>query len=141
MQPLEIIIGGLFVIAAVILVVIAFTEETVIAIGAAIIVGVIGGYGIYHGAHGEHAKFASKHASILRDLRNQGFTVQSNHVFAVGGNYLQGTEVDLTRGYCQWEFEATKVAGTWRITLPAANGNGVRVLTPGEASKLLAVCP
>lgn len=140
MQPLEIIIGALFIAGAVVAVVVAFAGETVVAIGVAVILALVGCYGVYRGANGEHAKFHAKHEAILRDVTKQGFKVPSANVFAVGGNYLQGTEVDIAVGKCQFNFNATKIAGRWHVTLPDKSGNGVVSLTPSDVASFLSGC-
>lgn len=140
MQPLEIIIGALFAIGAVIAIFVAFDSETVVALGVAVIFGAAGAFSMYHGIHGEHVKFYDKHAAILRDITRQGFHVPSDHVFAVGGNYLYGTEVNITAGTCKFIFPVTNLDGIWRVTLPRRDGNGVTVISPGAVANLSAAC-
>lgn len=140
MQPLEMIIGGLLIAIAVGCIIGAFANEAIALIGAAVILAGAGAFSLQHGIHMEHAKFKAKHEAILRDLRKQGFHVRYDSVFAVGGNYLYGTEVDLPAGGCWFSFNATKLAGVWHATLPQAKGNGVVVLTPADVKTFATAC-
>lgn len=140
MQPLEIIIGALLIAGAVIAVVLAFTEETVIPIGIAVILALAGSFSVYHGVHGEHAKFLAKHQAIYRDITRQGFRVPSGNINAVGGNQLLGTEVDIAEGSCLLSFNTTKLDGVWHVTLPDKSGNGVISLSPSDVASFASGC-
>lgn len=140
MQALECIIGVLMIIGAVIAVIIAFTDETVIALGAAILLGAVGGFSLYHGWHGESAKFYAKHQAIMRDVQAQGFDAPYNQVYAVGGHYFIGTEVDLRLDKCLYPFIARKIEGVWHLTLPSRSQNGVHVFTLADTKQLAAAC-
>lgn len=142
MQPLEIILGCLVILAAFIVVVVAFDEMLGVALGAAVLLASGGGWLVYHGVHGEHAKFHAKHEAILRDLRRQGFHLRSDQVFAVGGHYLTGTEADIATGGCLVPLIAARVDGTWRVALPGSElrSRGLTLVTPADLGKMAAGC-
>lgn len=140
MQPVEMIIGVILVIIACICFVAAFYEDgSVIALGAAVLLGAVGGFGFYHGLHGEHVKFKRKHLAIMHDLAAQGIPTHYDRVYAVGGHKNYGTEVDLYRGKCLFAFNATKIKGTWYVTLPTRRTTQ-HVLDAAALNKLATAC-
>lgn len=140
MDPFIIVVGCLAAIAAVGFFIAAFGDENIIWLGVAAVC-IVGAYfGIYNGVHHEHQKFHAKHEAILTDLRSQGFKVGYDDVFAVGGNYTNGTEVDLPVGRCSIPFIVTHLGDTWHVTVPTLNQNSTVSLTPADIARFGTVC-
>lgn len=140
MHLAEIIIGFVVLVAAVVSVILAIEKTTVIAFGAAVVFGTVGGFSLYTGIHGYHSVFYAKHQAIVRDLARQGITVASGDVYAVGGHYLgMSTEADVRAGFCVFPLIARKLDGVWRVVLPnAGNGStsgGVVILTAADVAR------
>jgi hypothetical protein len=136
MDLIEILLGGILFFIAFILIIVACEKETVIAFGAAVVITFVGAASFYHGMHGEHVKFHTKHAVMLRDLRQQGFTVGYHDVYARGGNHFEmTTEVDLKTGSCLLPFITRKLNGVWHVIVLKHDGNGEMKLTPANVAR------
>jgi len=142
--------GGIVLcIAAIIVFIAALANEAVALIGVAVVTGILGGFGVASdggfgvasGWHGVNATFAHKHAAIYRDVTREGFTLRSSDVY-VGGHspIFYSTSVDLYAGSCRVPFVVTKINGKWHVTLPAKDGNGVKILTPADVALLAPAC-
>lgn len=139
MQVTEIIFGVVLCIVAVGALVAVFSEKTVIPLGITVIAGLLGFWLIHHGIAGEHAKFRSKHETILADLTRQGFKIPTDDVYAVGGNYYVGTEADVVAGPCLIPLIATRQHGTWHAAFPTPTG-GLVLVTPSDLKLFAAAC-
>lgn len=145
MDILEIIVGVVLILVAIGAMIAVIVTNSIIPAGIAAVALAAGIYLEFLGIHGEHAKFHSKHEAILRDLTSEGFKVRYRDVYAVGGNYLFGTEVDIPAGSCLFAFEATKIEGKWYATLPQSGrggaAKGVTILKPSAIPRLAQACP
>jgi hypothetical protein len=140
MAKFEIFLGAVGIVVALFCVgyVLFEKKSTTIALGAAALLGACGGYLLSYGIHGYHAGFYAKHQAIYRDALRQGFKVKSWAVYARDGVYYYGTEVDLLAGGCWWPFHATKLDGTWRLTLDGPKT--IQVIRPAAVADLAAAC-
>lgn len=141
MQPLEIIVGALLVLVAVACIIGAVGNESVSLIGLAVVAGLAAAYLINHGWHGENAKFAHKHAVIVRDLGAQGFKIEPANVYTRGNQFTSSTEVDIAAGGCLWPFITAKDAhGVWHIAVTTGTKDAVKNLTPAGVEGLAQAC-
>lgn len=142
MADAEIIGGVLLCLVALGCLVGAFTNGTVVLLGAAIIVGAFGGFILDQGWHGVNVMFRAKHEAIYRDLRQQGFAIASNRVYVDGPRTLNHTTgVELRAGACWFPFVTTKIDGTWRVTLQAVKDGEPMPITPAAVAAFAVACP
>lgn len=133
-------IGGLLILAALITALAFLDGKSIVFLGIALLLGAAGGLSVRHGIQLINRGFSDKHAAIYRDVTAQGFKVPTDSVYAVGGNFLWGTEVDIVAGKCTLPFNATLIEGKWRVTLPSRDGNGVTVISPSDLSSFAQAC-
>ena len=126
-----IIIGVVISIIGGVLGIVFGSEKNIIGLGVFAVVFTVGVLVTVHGTYGYMGHYKAKHEAILRDLRAQGFKVESDDVYAIDGHYLSHTtEADLEVGGCLVPFIARHVDGVWRVALPTRTG--VHVLTVAD---------
>lgn len=134
MAAVSIILGVIFILVTVILVMVAFDHGSIIPIGGAVIFGTLGGLLFVRGVHGVQHVHSREHQAIFRDISGQGFRVSNGDVFQYGSS------VRFRAGTCLFMLDATKIDGTWRVTVPSIDGNGAIILTPAGVANLASAC-